>query len=48
MMCVVALAKNVVSDGLTPVREDVPGCGCREHLCALGVEGEDLYAAKST
>jgi len=47
-MGVVALAEDVVSDGLTPASEGVPGSGCCEHLCALGVEREDLYAAKST
>ena len=48
MMCVVALAEDVVSDGPTPVCEEVPGCGCCEHLCALSVERKDLYAAYST
>ena len=45
---VVALAEDVVSDGLTAANESVPGSGCSEYLCALGVGREDRYAAKST
>jgi len=48
VMGVVALAEDVVRDGLTPTSEGVPGSGCSEHLCALGVEREDLNVAKST
>ena len=38
VMDVVALAEDVVRDGLTPASEGAPGSGCSDHLCALGVE----------
>jgi hypothetical protein len=44
---VVALAEDMVGDGLTPGSEDVPGCGCSKDLGTLGVQREDLNAAES-
>ena len=48
MVYVVALHQDMLCDGLAPACGEGPGGGCCKHLCALGVKGEDLYAAYST